>query len=235
MSTSCPTCNQVITTQAPTYPVKCLKCGVEYGTAMSHRPDSDSCLIRQRDSAKREAKRYETAFNELHKKYEAQTKTHEELALALNRGVEDSKERVETVIKNYENWVKSRSHNLLTKRVVTWANGILGTKLVESRWERVMRVLEEAIELAQAEKITREEAEMLMQYVYMRPIGTIENEAGGVMVCMIAWAHTAKVDLELLLSNEVDRIEKLDPKHVLDKQRMKVQNRIGLEPDVSTA
>src|SRR6266446_3376508 len=210
MSSLCPTCNRPRDEVPPTYPVTCPKCYQEYGpssTVTSHVPDGEYCIRRQLELAKK----YRTAFDELHVKYQLLNKQREDEqtrnSIELNRVLADNKLNADKIISNYELWIKSRSFNLLTKRVVAWGTKVLGTKLVESRWERAMRVLEEVIELAQAEKISPVDIAALVDYVYARPIGTIENEAGGVMVCMIAWAHAAKVDLELLLSGEVDRIE----------------------------
>ena len=44
------------------------------------------------------------------------------------------------------------------------------------------RFIEEALELAQANACTKEEAHQLVEYVFGRPPGEVRHEVGGVMV-----------------------------------------------------
>lgn len=180
--------------------------------------------------------KYRTSFDTLYdklEKVENQSKIDtEKYSRDLNESIGLGNRRVADTVQNYENWIKSRSFNLLTVRVIAWGTRVLGKAIMESRWERVMRLLEEALELAQVEKISVAEVDFLVKRVFSRPVGEFTNEVGGVMVCMVALAHAAQIDLIEILSKEVDRIEKLDPEAVRAKQRRKWDAGVGINPDV---
>lgn len=71
-------------------------------------------------------------------------------------------------------------------RVQAWMLACFGEKIANDRKERNHRFLEEALELVQAHSCTREEAHMLVDYVYGRPDGDANQEVGGVMVTLAA-------------------------------------------------
>lgn len=60
-----------------------------------------------------------------------------------------------------------------------WACRCFGEQVTADRKERALRVLEEAIELAQAEGIEVNQAANLVGYVYSRPPGEPSQELGG--------------------------------------------------------
>jgi hypothetical protein len=62
--------------------------------------------------------------------------------------------------------------------------------------ERSHRFLEEAIELAQASGCTKEDARLLVEYVFDRPKGTQEQEVGGVMVTLAALCSALKLKMD---------------------------------------
>jgi len=76
-------------------------------------------------------------------------------------------------------------------RVAAWLTDCFGSGIARSKTERTHRFLEEALELAQAAGCTREDALSLVDYVFARPIGTMSEETGGVMVTLagVAFAH----------------------------------------------
>jgi hypothetical protein len=61
-----------------------------------------------------------------------------------------------------------------------------GPEISADRVERNHRFLEEALELVQANGCTQDEAHQLVDYVYGRPQGEINQEVGGVMVTLAA-------------------------------------------------
>lgn len=61
--------------------------------------------------------------------------------------------------------------------------------------ERRHRFLEEAIELAQASGCTREDARIIVDYVFDRPAGAQEQEVGGVMVTLAALCNALKLTM----------------------------------------
>ena len=72
-------------------------------------------------------------------------------------------------------------------RVSDWVRASFGDGAMH-RQERAMRVLEEAIELAQAEEIADEDVQRLSAHVYAKPPGSPDQEVGGIGVCLLAWA-----------------------------------------------
>lgn len=69
-------------------------------------------------------------------------------------------------------------------RIARWADECFGPESKTDKKERMHRFVEEALELAQACGCTRHEVEQLTDYVYGRPIGEVEQEAGGVLSTM---------------------------------------------------
>jgi hypothetical protein len=94
----------------------------------------------------------------------------------------------------------------LEERVAAWVRTCIGEAHMHSR-ERAMRLLEEAVELAQAEGITAALVAKQVQHVYSRPPGGPGEEAAGVAVCLLGWcAATGHRFADLALA-EVERIE----------------------------
>jgi hypothetical protein len=118
----------------------------------------------------------------------------------------------------------------LQNRIKHWVGRTLGPLIFENKWERTMRVLEEACELAQAEGITREELNLLVDRVYSRPIGESLQEASGVGVCLLAWAGSRDRNLMELIEKEVSRIEQMDPVIIQEKQKAKAMAGVALYP-----
>lgn len=86
---------------------------------------------------------------------------------------------------------------------------------------RVLRVLEEAIELAQAEGVHIEELNTIRDQVYSKPAGLPSQELGGVLVTLAGYASTTKYDLEIAFWEEALRI--MDPA-VMEKVRKRNLN-----------
>lgn len=79
-------------------------------------------------------------------------------------------------------------------------------------------VLEEALELGQAEGLSRADAELMVNYVYSRPVGESGQEVGGVMVTLAALCWNANIDLGSAAGGELLRIEAPE---VMEKIRLK--------------
>lgn len=81
--------------------------------------------------------------------------------------------------------------------VKRWALSIFPTAYVYNRRERAHRMLEEAMELAQACGCNKEEARDLMNYVWSRPVGQPNKELGDLAVTTAALAEGCGLDLEI--------------------------------------
>lgn len=91
--------------------------------------------------------------------------------------------------------------------VARWMIECFGEIIAMDPLERIMRFLEEALELAQAEGMTSEEAERVLAYVYGRDAGETPQEVGGVMVTLAAFCYRRGVDLQTEALREIDRID----------------------------
>lgn len=67
------------------------------------------------------------------------------------------------------------------------------------------RFLEEALELAQANGCSREDAHSLVDYVLSRPIGRPELEVGAVMVTLASLCNAAGIDMTNAADEELER------------------------------
>lgn len=76
----------------------------------------------------------------------------------------------------------------LQKRARQWVIKVFGAPFLNKR-ERALRVLEEAIELAQAYGITREEALAVHTLVFSRPVGDTRPEIGDLVYVLAILAE----------------------------------------------
>ena len=106
-----------------------------------------------------------------------------------------------------------------------WVRRTWGDAVMDSVEERVLRALEEQIELYQAEDdpATRGRGEGARPRAprVRRPPGKPEQEVGGVMVTMMAYAACRGVRLDELARREIDRIIAGDREAFRAKQKEK--------------
>lgn len=79
-------------------------------------------------------------------------------------------------------------------RVKEWVLACFGKKIAADKVERSHRFYEEATELVQARGMTREDAHVLVDYVYDRPVGEVAQEVGGVMITLAAMCNTDDIN-----------------------------------------
>jgi hypothetical protein len=91
-------------------------------------------------------------------------------------------------------------------RVKLWLAACFGYEITMNKLERNHRFLEEALELVQANGCTKEEAYMLVDYVYDRDQGDINQEAGGVMITLAALCIASEINLYEAGNVELARI-----------------------------
>lgn len=97
--------------------------------------------------------------------------------------------------------------------IARWARECFGDEEADSVPQRGLRLLEEAIEAAQAAGVDREQAAKLVEFVYARPVGEVAQELGGVAVCVLALAEAAGVDAEFEECREINRVLMIDRDH----------------------
>lgn len=122
-------------------------------------------------------------------------------------------------------------------RVKPWMMACFGEEISNDRMERNHRFLEESIELVQACGCTQSEAHQLVDYVFGRDQGDINQEVGGVMVTLAALCLANGYDMHAAGETELIRIWSLVEK-IRAKQAAKpkhsplpeAQQQIGVPP-----
>lgn len=90
-------------------------------------------------------------------------------------------------------------------RVDNWMFECFTPAVVSDSRERNHRFLEESLELVQSLACTREEAHMLVDYVFGRPVGEPRQELGGVMVTLSALANVQGIRVDAAADAELAR------------------------------
>ncbi len=91
-------------------------------------------------------------------------------------------------------------------RVQPWMVACFGAEISADKIERNHRFLEEALELVQSNGCTRDEAHQLVDYVYGRDQGDINQEVGGVMVTLAALCLATGLDMHAAGETELARV-----------------------------
>ena len=91
------------------------------------------------------------------------------------------------------------------QRVREWVVACFPTSSGLDVQERNHRFLEEALELAQANFCTKEEALELVEYVFGRAKGDVHQEVGGVLVTLAALCNATSIDMDDAAEKELDR------------------------------
>lgn len=91
------------------------------------------------------------------------------------------------------------------RRVERWLEACFPPKVGADRSERMHRFLEEALELAQANGCSRDDAHTLVEYVFGRPHGQPEQEVGGVMVTLASLCSASDINMDEAGDRELER------------------------------
>lgn len=92
------------------------------------------------------------------------------------------------------------------RRVARWCNDAFGTGHALDVPQRGIRLVEEAIEAAQAAGCERDMVHRLVDYVFDRPAGELAQEIGGVGLTLLALSHAAQVLADDCEAAELDRV-----------------------------
>ncbi len=87
-----------------------------------------------------------------------------------------------------------------------WAIRAFGFEHTKNSKVRALRLLEEAIELAQAEGVQRHLVDHCTEVVYSRPVGEAHQEIGGVLMTAAVYCGCVGRDMEEVLATELDRV-----------------------------
>lgn len=95
--------------------------------------------------------------------------------------------------------------------VAYWCELCFGKEQTYSVAQRGLRLMEEAIEAAQAAECDKAQLHALIDYVYARPVGNLHQELGGVGVTLLALANASGLYAEWCEDAEVARIMSMSP------------------------
>lgn len=108
-----------------------------------------------------------------------------------------------------------------------WATRSFGKAQMRNPGTRSLRVVEEAIELAQSCNVPQETIELCVREVYSKPKGIVNQEVGGVL--MTIYMFIAGVghlyggdDPEWYFVTELRRVLAKPPKHFADRDAAKI-------------
>lgn len=101
---------------------------------------------------------------------------------------------------------QSPTNGSFQTRVHAWMLECFGETIAADHVERNHRFLEEVLELVQANGCTQSEAHQLVDYVYGRDQGDINQEVGGVMVTLAALCSAIGEDMSVAGETELARV-----------------------------
>lgn len=93
-------------------------------------------------------------------------------------------------------------------RMLAWHRMVFGDRhMVNGAKVYSMRLMEEAMELAQAEGVTADQAMTILRQMFDKPAGEPAKEFGGVLVTATGYANFADRDIEATFEAEYERIQ----------------------------
>jgi hypothetical protein len=110
------------------------------------------------------------------------------------------------------------TYNDFQSRVAIWIKKCFGSEAFSNKETRNFRFLEEALELVQSTGLTKEQAHVLVDYVYGRPVGEIEQEFGGVYLTFAAIGQAQGIDIQSAGEKELARVNQSD---IIERIRLK--------------
>lgn len=102
------------------------------------------------------------------------------------------------------------SRHIWSRVTMRWSQLVFGEKIQALTPKvRMLRLLEETLELAQAEGVNIGEVRLITDQVFKKPPGEPYKELGGVLVTMAVYAETKGYDIDCAFWDEFERI--MDP------------------------
>jgi hypothetical protein len=116
-------------------------------------------------------------------------------------------------------------------QVSSWVQSTWGYAVATSRQERAMRLLEEAIELVQAEHIHMSRVFSLAKHVYSKPVGNPAQEVGGISITLLAYCNALGINADDTERQELERVLSLPAEHFRERQAKKAAAGVAMEPN----
>lgn len=108
-----------------------------------------------------------------------------------------------------------------------WVRATFGDHTMAIR-ERAQRLLEEAVELAQASGLSPDDARAIVGHVFSKPMGEPRQEAGGLGVCLLAYCEAAGFSADEEERREFERVQAIDPAHFQRRHNRKADAGIAV-------
>lgn len=109
-----------------------------------------------------------------------------------------------------------------------WVARCFTDKTLKNTHERTQRLVEEVIELAQAENVPISDVYRLVDYVYGRPKGDPAQEVGGISITLLAYCASKGFSADELEEKELTRILALPAEHFMQRQKAKAEAGIAI-------
>lgn len=110
-------------------------------------------------------------------------------------------------------------------KVALWCIKAFGAEHLMSREQRGLRLAEEAIEAAQAVGCDAGQLHRLIDHIYAKTPGNVEQELGGVGITLLALATACGLDADYAEELELKRIEGLPASYF--SERNEAKNKAG--------
>lgn len=110
----------------------------------------------------------------------------------------------------------------ITRVIYEWGQRAFGPTHMHDRRIRALRLLEEAVELAQACEVPQQKVDDLVFVVYSRPPGGVRQEVGGVLVTIHAFCAGQGINLDQAMEDEVCRVLAKSPEHFAKRNQEKI-------------
>jgi hypothetical protein len=114
-----------------------------------------------------------------------------------------------------------QSRDMRQRDVALWVTRAFGIETMRKPDVRAARVVEEAVELAQAVGVTRETVERIVAYVFSRPAGEPHQEIGGVGLTLLACSSSLRLSADWEEERELRRVLALPIEHFQRRQAEK--------------
>ena len=102
--------------------------------------------------------------------------------------------------------IQAMDRGLRQRTAAAWCARAFGDDSLADRRKRALRLLEEAIELYQAEQGSQDQAGALVAHVFAKPVGEPAQEVGGVSLTLLSYCHAAGLDADGCEAAELARV-----------------------------
>ena len=117
-------------------------------------------------------------------------------------------------------WHEPEGRQRRQRTVYAWAAATFGAATM-SPVERALRLVEEVVELAQAEGLAPELVRAVLDHVYAKPPGDRAQEVGGVGVTLLAYCEARGLSADAEEARELARVLAIDPERFRERHNIK--------------